>query len=88
MPAICRFAGIVIRMYFGDHPPPHFHAFYASHEATYGFDGTLLSGRLPPRQHQLVRRWAIARRQDLVRCWNRAQDSETIGTIDPPEVNR
>ena len=26
MPEICRFFGIVIKMYFGDHPPPHFHA--------------------------------------------------------------
>ncbi len=28
MPEISRFFGIIIRMYFGDHPPPHFHAEY------------------------------------------------------------
>ena len=28
MPEICRFYGIVIRMYFRDHQPPHFHAQY------------------------------------------------------------
>jgi len=28
MPEISRFYGIVIRMYFGDHNPPHFHAAY------------------------------------------------------------
>jgi hypothetical protein len=29
MPEISRFFGIVIRMYFDDHNPPHFHAIYA-----------------------------------------------------------
>jgi hypothetical protein len=33
MPEICRFFGIVIRMYFGDHPPPHFHVEYGEHRA-------------------------------------------------------
>ena len=28
MPEICRFYGIVIRMYFREHGPPHFHAEY------------------------------------------------------------
>jgi hypothetical protein len=29
MPELSRFHGIVIKMYFGDHDPPHFHAEYA-----------------------------------------------------------
>lgn len=33
MPEICRFFGIVIRMYFLDHAPPHFHATYGGSEA-------------------------------------------------------
>jgi Domain of unknown function (DUF4160) len=33
MPEISRFYGIIIRMYPGDHPPPHFHAVYAEDEA-------------------------------------------------------
>ncbi|MCB0187951.1 MAG: DUF4160 domain-containing protein [Caldilineaceae bacterium] len=28
MPEVSRFFGVTIRMYFDDHPPPHFHAFY------------------------------------------------------------
>ncbi|MBK5299431.1 MAG: DUF4160 domain-containing protein [Vicinamibacteria bacterium] len=32
MPEICRFYGIVIKMYFADHAPPHFHAEYAEFE--------------------------------------------------------
>lgn len=28
MPTISRFFGISIRMYYDDHAPPHFHAYY------------------------------------------------------------
>lgn len=31
MPEIARFYGIVIKIFFGDHPPPHFHAVYGEH---------------------------------------------------------
>jgi len=34
MPTISVFYGIVIRMYFNDHAPPHFHARYGEFEAT------------------------------------------------------
>ena len=33
VPRLSAFYGIVITMYFRDHPPPHFHAHYAEHEA-------------------------------------------------------
>ena len=32
MPEISRFYGIVIKMFFNDHGPPHFHAIYGEHE--------------------------------------------------------
>ena len=32
MPEISRFFGIVIKMFFDDHNPPHFHAFYGEDE--------------------------------------------------------
>ena len=38
MPEICRFHGIVIRMYGLDHAPPHMHAVYAEHEALIGIE--------------------------------------------------
>jgi hypothetical protein len=57
MPEICRFYGIVIRMFFADHVPPHFHAEYGEHEARIAIDSlAVLSGRLPPRAMGLVDR--------------------------------
>jgi hypothetical protein len=32
MPVISRFYGIIIRMFYNDHVPPHFHALYGEHE--------------------------------------------------------
>ncbi len=32
MPELSRFYGIIVRMYFTDHAPPHFHAFYGEEE--------------------------------------------------------
>jgi hypothetical protein len=34
MPALSIFYGIVIQIYWQDHPPPHFHALYAEREAS------------------------------------------------------
>jgi len=31
MPRISRFFGITIAMFYNDHAPPHFHAFYAEY---------------------------------------------------------
>ena len=33
MPTISMFYGIVIQMFWKEHPPPHFHALYAEYEA-------------------------------------------------------
>jgi hypothetical protein len=50
MPELSRFYGIVIKMYFGDHTPPHFHAEYAEFEARIAIDTlAVISGDLPAR---------------------------------------
>lgn len=55
MPELSRFYGIVIKMYFGDHAPPHFHAEYAESEARIAIDSlAVLSGDLPARAMGLV----------------------------------
>lgn len=38
MPEISRFFGIVIRMFYSDHEPAHFHAVYGEHEALIAID--------------------------------------------------
>jgi hypothetical protein len=38
MPEISRFLGIVVTMYDGDHPPPHFHVRYGNFKAVISID--------------------------------------------------
>jgi hypothetical protein len=84
MPEICRFYGIVIKMYFADHVPPHFHAEYAEHEARIAIESlTVLSGTLPPRAMGLVAEWCVLHRQELLALWERAKRHEAIGRLDP-----
>jgi len=45
MPTISVFYGIIIRMYYDDHNPPHFHAFYGDYKAIFDFDGKVLELR-------------------------------------------
>jgi len=55
MPELCRFYGIIIRMFWADHPPPHFHAIYGSHEALLEIaTSEIIPGSLPLGAHSLV----------------------------------
>jgi len=84
MPELCRFSGIVIRMYLGDHSPPHFHAEYAGYEVRIAIrDRCVLGGGRPPRQTRLVLGWADRREADLLAAWARAARDEAPGAIDP-----
>ena len=84
MPSICRFFGIVIYVYRGDHLPPHFHARYAGAEALYEIDTLrVYRGRLPRRAHNLVLEWADLHRRELLDNWQRAMRREALLQIEP-----
>jgi Domain of unknown function (DUF4160) len=84
VPRISAFYGIVIAMYYRDHDPPHFHAFYGEHEARISI-GTLglLSGGLPGRAMRLIREWAQLYRAELEANWDKARLREPLDTIPP-----
>jgi hypothetical protein len=49
MPTISVFFGIVIKMYFDDHNPPHLHAEYQGEKAVFDFRGNILAGDISSR---------------------------------------
>jgi len=84
MPELSRFYGIVVRMYFRDHAPPHFHAFYGGDEVVVDIQQlAAMEGGLPPRAFGLVIEWAAVHRQELLAAWERASHSESPGKVDP-----
>ena len=84
MPRISAFYGIIIAMYFDDHPPPHFHARYGEYEAQVAIaTGEVLVGDLPRRALALVREWTALHRDELVADWDLAARQEPLRTIEP-----
>jgi len=63
VPEICRFYGIIIRMYYDDHNPPHFHAEYGEQEAQINIQTlAIINGDLSSRTLGLVIEWASMHR--------------------------
>lgn len=84
MPRISEFYGIVIEMYYSDHPPPHFHARYAGESAKIAIaTGEIVAGSLPGRAVRLVRQWVAEHREELGANWERAVRNEEPQPIDP-----
>jgi hypothetical protein len=84
MPEISRFFGIVIRMYFDDHNPPHLHAFYGECEAQIGIEPiALLNGALPARAASMVFEWAALHQRELMQNWRRLHNDEPAKHIEP-----
>jgi len=56
MPIISIFLGIVIRINFRDHAPPHLHAAHGGHRALFDIaSGRAIAGALPRRETRYVR---------------------------------
>ena len=84
MPEISRFFGIIIKMHFDEHPPPHFHAEYSEQEALIDINTlAIISGKLSPRALGLVMEWAALHQDELRETWERARNMESLGKIAP-----
>ena len=86
VPEISRFFGIVVRMYYDDHSPPHFHATYGSFKVVVGLsDLAILKGGLPPRALGLLMEWAVQHRDELAENWRLAAAMKPLKPIAPLE---
>ncbi|MBF0363534.1 MAG: DUF4160 domain-containing protein [Oligoflexia bacterium] len=82
MPVISFFYGIIIRMNFNDHAPPHFHAEYQGHQAAYEISKcSCVAGELPKSADHLIRRWCKIHRKELVDNWNKARKGEPLNRL-------
>jgi hypothetical protein len=84
MSELSRFYGLIIRMYYDDHPPPHFHVQYGEYGAKITIDSlAVLEGYLPPRALGLVVEWGLLHREELLARWRAAENHEELLKIDP-----
>ena len=84
MPELCRFYGIIIRMFWADHPPAHFHAVYGEHEALIEIlTSEIIAGSLPLGAHSLVSQWVALHREELLETWQLARQSKPLRKLEP-----
>lgn len=86
MPVISMFYGIVIKMNWkdnGKHHLSHFHAYYNEFEASFDFQGEIISGDFPSKQASLVKAWALLHQEELAANWRLAIEGEQIFKINP-----
>ena len=83
MPELCRFRGIIIRMYSDDHPYPHFHAKYGEFNAAVEIGSWRVAGHIPPARMRLLMDRARLRHDELLIAWEHLQRGELPGKIDP-----
>ena len=82
MPELCRFYGIVVRMRYRDHPPPHFHAQYGEYRASIGIQPpSVIAGHLPARALRLVMEWTTLRQEELQRAWRQAEAKKPVDEV-------
>jgi hypothetical protein len=87
MPEICRFFGIIVRMFAEPGTPhhrPHFHAYYQNHVAVISINTVeLIGGNLPQKESRLVEAWAELHMGELLENWERLQSGQLPYKIAP-----
>ncbi len=84
LPRISEFYGIVIAMFYNDHPPLHIHARYGSDSATFGIEPVqVLRGHLPARAQGLVLEWIALHQRELRDNWTEARERRPLQRVPP-----
>ena len=84
MPRISSFYGIYIYMYWKEHNPPHFHAFYSGNEAEIFINPFgIRKGKLPPKALGLLAEWVSLYEIELMENWERGRTNQDFISIEP-----
>ncbi len=84
MPYVSMFFGIIIRMFYSEHSPPHFHAEYQGTEGIFNFKGEMLEGNIKSKiALRLIKEWAVLRSKELEENWKNISKKISINKIEP-----
>ena len=86
MPTISTFYGIIIRRFYDEHGPPHFHAAYQGYQAVIDIRTLEVKmGRLPRRALNLALDWAELHQDELLTNWHLIEEGRPLSAIRPLE---
>jgi hypothetical protein len=84
MPTISVFYGIIVRMFFDEHAPPHFHVEYGEYKAVFDIRTLeLTDGDFPRRAQGLVLDWSRLHQRELLENWELCRQHLEPRKIDP-----
>lgn len=83
MPEISRFYGIIIKMFFNEHNPPHFHAEYQGYKISISIEKGIVDGTMPKRALKLIFEWLEIHQEELLENWKSIQETGDFNKIEP-----
>ena len=84
MPTICMFRGIKVCIYWQDHMPPHFHAYYGDSEVIVSIEELeVIEGNIPSKQLKMLLGWAAFHQEELRENWVLAKEKQELFSIEP-----
>jgi hypothetical protein len=86
VPTISIFYGIIIKMFFDDHAPPHFHAEYGEYELVIAINPIkIINGDAPKRVKSMVLEWTALHQEELLKDWELCKNMQSPLPIEPLE---
>jgi hypothetical protein len=84
MPTLSIFFGLIIRMFYRDHQPPHIHVQYQNDHAMVDIaTGDIREGSLSARSLRFIQAWVEIHRDDLYANWELCRNGEEPFKIEP-----
>ena len=83
MPEISRFYGILIKMFYNDHNPPHFHAEYGEFKAIITINKGIVEGKMPKIALKLIFVWLDLHKDELMENWKNIEEKKALNKIEP-----
>jgi len=72
-------------MFYRDHAPPHFHAFYGDFEIEISIEDGIVTGKFPKRALRHVLEWYDLHKVELLEDWLLASQRRPLKKIAPLE---
>ena len=72
-------------MFWREHGVPHFHASYGEFEVAVEIETGRIHGEFPNQARRLVLEWCTLHKQELLRDWQLARESQPLERISPLE---
>ena len=86
VPIISTFFGIIIRMFYKEHEPAHFHAEHQSQQGKFDFSGKMMVGNIQSKTAlDLIRQWATLHRAALELNWANMKAGKPLDKVPPLE---